>query len=436
MSSQNSLHSIPVIIEAPKVSNKLHWQRRAFQLAFIVLIIAIPVSGLLRIDPVAGTFVVVDRQIWWSDFFIVFGLWILVASSLVVVYSLLGTAFCGWACPQNTLSEWANQLTRSLLGKRAQIELDGAKMHIAAKKNTWLHWLVLGVLIMAVSMLFALIPLLYFYSPAVIWAFITFQNDPRLAASLHYIYFIFMLVTFIDIAFIRHFWCRFICIYKVWQHGFKTKQTLHVAYDESRAPECAKCNYCLSACFIGIDPRKTNEYDSCINCGECITACNNLHAKKQQRGLLTFKIGTQQATKFAMLSMKLSSLSSRVHWTIPFALLGLGMFVWGLISYEPYHLAVYRADLLHSTEIRDYRVAVSHKIYRNAVLNVSIEGLEANQYSLSEDIIRFDGTGRVDLQLHINNQLPKGLYSILVHVQSQDGWKDSYRVQHFVGQNS
>jgi polyferredoxin len=436
MSSHNSLGSIPVIVEPPKVSYKLHRQRRAFQLLFIALLIIIPVSGLLRVDPIAGAFVVLDRQIWWSDFFIVFGLWMLLASSLVVVYSLLGTAFCGWACPQNTLSEWANQLTRKLLGKRAQVELDGAKMHIASKKNTWLNWLVLGGLILAVSLLFALIPLLYFYAPPVIWSFITFQHDTRIAPSLHYIYLIFVLITFIDIAFIRHFWCRFMCIYKVWQHGFKTKQTLHVEYDESRAQECAKCNYCLSACFIDIDPRKTNEYDTCINCGECITACNNLQAKKQQPGLLTFKVGEQKATRFAMLSMKLSSLSSRVHWTIPFALLGLAMFVWGLVSYQPYHLAVYRADMLHSTEIRDYRVAVSHKIYRDAVLKVSVKGLEPNQYSLSDHTVRFNSAGRVDLKLHINDQLPKGLYSILVQVESMDGWKDSYRVQHFVGDKS
>ena len=323
MSSHDSLSSIPISVESPKAGLKLHWQRRAFQVAFIALVIAIPVSGLLRIDPIAGAFVVLDHQIWWSDFFLVFGLWVTIASSLVLVYSLVGTAFCGWACPQNTLSEWANNITRKLLGKRAEIELGGAKMQIAARKNTWINWLVLGGLISAVSMVFALIPLLYFYPPGVIWSFISFQDDSRLAPSLHYIYFIFTLVIFIDVAFIRHFWCRFMCIYKVWQHGFKTKQTLHIEYDESRAQACAKCNYCVTACFIGIDPRNTNEYDSCINCGECITACNNLHVKKNLPGLLSFKIGEQRATKFAMLSMKLSSLSSRVHWTLPFAVLGL-----------------------------------------------------------------------------------------------------------------
>jgi polyferredoxin len=435
MSGQNSLGSIPVVIEPSKASLKRHWQRRAFQLSFIAALILIPVTGLLRIDPIAGAFVVLDRQIWWSDFFIVFGLWVLIASSLVLVYSAVGTAFCGWACPQNTLSEWANQMTQKLLGKRAEIELDGSKMQIAAKKNKWLNWLVLSGLILAASMGFALIPLLYFYSPEVIWSFVTFQDDQRLAASLHYIYFIFVLITFIDVAFIRHFWCRFMCIYKVWQHGFKTKQTLHIAYDESRIAECAKCNYCVRACFIGIDPRKTNEYDTCINCGECITACDNLHAKKNQSGLLTFKIGDQKATKFAMLSMRLSSLSSRVHWTLPFAGLGLAMFVWGVINYDPYHLAVYRADTLHGTEIRDYRVAVSNKMYGSAKVTVNIAGLKPDQYRLSEQIVQFEQAGRIDLQLHINAQLPKGIHSFLVQVESADGWKDSYRVQHFVGKS-
>lgn len=435
MSGQNSLNDIPISITVVKPSNKLHWQRRAFQFSFIFILVAIPLSGLFRIDPIAGAFVVLDKQIWWSDFFLVFGLWVLVASSLVLLYSMLGTAFCGWACPQNTLSEWANLITRKLLGKRADINLDGQKMQVAAKKNNWLNWIVLALLITVVSLFFAIIPILYFYTPEVIWSFITFNDDERLAASLHYIYLIFALITFIDIAFIRHFWCRFMCIYKVWQHGFKTKQTLHVHYDTSRAEQCSKCNFCVTACFIDIDPRKTNEYDTCINCGECITACNNLQAKKNQPGLLTFRVGEQTATKFTILSTRLSELSTRVHWTLPFALLGLAMFVWGIISYDRYHLAVYRADMSHGAEIRDYRIAVSNKIYNSAELQVNIEGLSADQYHLSQHEVTFNNAGRIDLELRVTADLPKGLHSILVHVLAADGWKDSYRVQHFVGQS-
>lgn len=435
MSSPETLSQIPIIVAPVKASNKLHWQRRGLQITTLLLAILIPVTGLFRIDVVAGAFVILDYQIWWADFFLVFGLWLLLASGLVLVYSTLGTAFCGWSCPQNTLSEWANMLTRKFLGKRADVSLDGVKMQVASRKNKSVNWLILIVMFTAAAMLMALIPLLYFYPPEVIWSFITFRNDDRLAASLHYIYFIFVLVFLLDIAFIRHFWCRFMCIYKVWQHGFKTRQTLHIAYDDSRSECCEKCNYCVTACFLDLDPRKTEIYDSCINCGECITACNRLQAKKSMPGLLSFKIGQRNAGKAALLKTRLSSLSARMNWTLPFATIGLLMFTWGLISYNNYHLAVHRADILHGAEIRDYRVAVSNKRYKKASLAVTIDGLPQDSYTLSKPFAEFDTAGRIDLNLHIDADLAPGLHSFLVRVKSQDGWQDSYRVQHFVAKS-
>jgi polyferredoxin len=344
----------------------------------------------------------------------------------------VGTAFCGWSCPQNSLSEWANHLTRKLLGKRAEVQLDGTRMKVVADKNIWINWLLLTTALGVVSLFFALIPLFYFYSPQTVWSFITFQEDQRLAASLHFIYFIFVMLIFIDIAFIRHFWCRFMCVYKVWQHGFKTKQTLHVIYDDSRAHSCEKCNYCVTQCFIDLDPRKTEIYDSCINCGECITACNNVQAKKGRPGLLRFQLGRRQVNKSASLTARLSNLSSRVSWTIPFALVGLAMFVWGIISYQSYHLAVYRADTMQGGQILDYRVAISNKVYRNTQVAVEVQGLGVDQFTLSSPNAVFDNVGRMDLLLHVNGTLAPGLHSFIVKATADSGWVDTYRVQHFV----
>lgn len=435
MNSRDTLSQIPVVIAPMKASNKLHWQRRGLQIATLLLAILVPVTGLFRIDVMAGAFVILDYQIWWADFFLVFGLWLLLASSLVLVYSTLGTAFCGWSCPQNTLAEWANMLTRKLLGKRADVNLDGARMQVASQKNKLINWLILLLMFSMAAMLMAIIPLLYFYPPDVIWSFITFRDDERLAASIHYIYFIFALVFLLDIAFIRHFWCRFMCIYKVWQHGFKTKQTLHITYDESRSDLCEKCNYCVTACFLDLDPRKTEIFDTCINCGECITACNKLQAKKGRAGLLSFQIGERKAGKLEVLISRLSSLSTRANWTLPFAALGLFMFTWGIISYDNYHLAVHRADILHGAEIRDYRVALSNKRYKKATLVVAIDGLPEQAYTWSNKVAEFSSAGRIDLNLHIDADLKPGLHSFIVHVNAQDGWHDSYRVQHFVAKS-
>lgn len=429
MSSNDSLSNISIIVEPAKRGARFHWRRRLTQFLFIAIAIIIPVSGLLRIDLVTGAFVVLDRQIWWADFFLIFGLWMLLASGMVMLYSTVGTAFCGWACPQNTLSEMANEWTYRLLGKRADMSVAGEKMKVAVSKDRFLNWLLLGLILVAMSMLLALIPLFYFYPPDVIWSFMTFQDDERLAASLHYIYFICMLVVLVDVSFIRHFWCRFMCIYRVWQHGFKTHQTLKLAYDATRSEQCAKCNYCSTVCFIGLDPRNTDMYDSCINCGECIDACNNLQAKKGEVGLLSFAKGNVAKNKN---QRNLASMSMRMRWTLPFSLLGLSMFIWGLMSYDHYHLAVYRADQQFGTVISDYRIAVSNKLYSDAELKVSIEGLPKQDYRLPDPLVKFITAGRVDLMLHMESNIPPGLHTFLVHVDSKDGWHDVYRVQHFV----
>jgi len=433
MSSSKPLSDIPINVVSNSPGRKLHWQRRGLQITTLLLAYLIPISGLFRIDPIAGAFIILDRQIWWSDFFLVFGVWLSIAAGLVMLYSFVGTAFCGWSCPQNTLSEWANLVTRKLLGKRAEVQLNGGKMAVGNKRNTWVNWVVLALLIFAASMVLGLLPLFYFYPPAVVWDFVTFQTNDSLAASLHYIYFIIVILFVIDIGFIRHFWCRFMCIYKVWQHGFKTKHTLHIAYDDTRSDLCAKCNYCTTACFIDLDPRKTEIYDTCINCGECITACNTLQAKNGQPGLLRFEVGDQVASKKALIKIPLSSLSSRITWTVPFMALGLSMFAWGLVSYEHYHLAAYRADIAHGAEIRDYRISVSNKLYKNASAQISVQGLPDGGFTLSDSEIQFTSANRIDVKLHIHADMPPGIHSFIVNVSTTDGWQDSYRVQHFVG---
>jgi len=432
MSYNRVLQKIPVLVESrEKPGNRLHWQRRAFQIGIVVLAVLIPASGLFRIDPVEGAFVVLDHQIWFSDFFIVFGLWITLASGLVMTYSAIGTAFCGWACPQNTMAEWANFINRKILGRRAGVSLDGEPMRPSAGKNKWLNWVVLIGLFLTVAMAAALIPMFYFYPPSVIWSFVTFQDDARLAGSMHWIYAMFVLILLVDIAVVRHFWCRFMCIYKVWQHSFKTRQTLHVVHDTSHADECSKCNYCVTSCFVDIDPRDTETYDACVNCGECINACGNIRAARNAGGsLLRFELGERDSQKGNRL-ISLGSLLGRVSYTLPLTILGLTMFTWGLWSYEPYHLAVYRADTAQGVQIHDYRIALAHKIYRPGTVTIHIEGLPEGTYSLNRQQVHLNSATRTDVQLRISENLEKGLYPFVVEARAADGWHSSFRVQHY-----
>jgi polyferredoxin len=430
-----SISSIPIRVVGSGAKTGLsnyRWKRRTVQIAILMLLVLIPVSGLFRIDPENGALVVLGWQIWFADFFLITGLWIMLATALVALYSVAGTVFCGWACPQNTLAEWANHMTHKLLGKRAEVSLTGEAPKVAAAKNKALNWTLLGLSFIGAAMLFALLPLLYFYPPDVVWSFMTFRDDTRLAGSLYWIYSVWVMIILVDISVLRHFWCRFACVYRVWQHSFKTEETLHVVYDANRSDECAKCNYCVTTCFIKLDPRKTEIYDSCINCGDCIDACNNLHAKKDSAGLLRFEFGRRESGKIRKFRDNSMSLLSRFHWTAPFAVLGVIMFVWGIWSYQPYHLAVGYLRTAQNQSARDYRIEISSKRYRPSELTMSVEGLPQGDYTLSNKKVDMASVGRASVFLSVSKKLQSGLHPFVVVVHSSDGWTGRFDVQHFV----
>jgi polyferredoxin len=430
-----SLADIPIKVigsSANKGASKIRWKRRTVQIMFLALLVIIPVSGLFRVDPENGALVVLGWQIWLSDFFLISGLWITLACAMIALYSIAGTVFCGWACPQNTLAEWANHMTRKLLGKRAEVSLTGEAPKVAAAKNKALNWSLLGFSFLGAAMLFALVPLLYFYPPDVVLSFIIGRADKRLAGSLYWIYTVWVMIILLDIAMLRHFWCRFACVYKVWQHTFKTKETLHVLYDSNRSDECAKCNYCVTTCFIDLDPRKTELYDSCINCGDCIDACNSLQAKKGGIGLLSFEFGQRVQSKTSKLRDNTMTLLSRFHWTAPFAALGIAMFAWGVWSYQPYHLSVGYLKSTNNQATREYRIEISSKRYRPTELNLTIEGLPQGDFTLSEQKINLQSVGRSSTFISMSPTLQRGLHPFVVVVRSNDGWMGRFNVQHFV----
>lgn len=323
-------------------------------------------------------------------------------------------------------------MTHKLLGKRAEVSLTGEAPRVAAAKNKILNWTLLGLSFLLAAMFFALIPLLYFYPPEVVWSFMTFREDAKLAGSLHWIYAVWVMIILLDIAVIRHFWCRFACIYKVWQHSFKAKETLHVRYDSSRSDECSKCNYCVTTCFIEIDPRKTDSYDTCINCGDCIDACNTLQAKNGGTGLLRFAMGEREKAKVRNFRDNSMSLLSRFGWTAPFAILGALMFTWGLWSYQPYHLSAGYLEAGKGKTVTDYRIDISSKLYRPSEMTIGIEGLPAGDYSISEQQVTFDSASRISLLLSLSPNIQRGIHRFAVVARSNDGWIGRFNILHFV----
>jgi len=307
---------------------QFHWKRKITQAITILLIILIPASGIFRIDLSTASFIVFGQQVLWSNYVLIFGLALIVATLPIVTYMTIGTVWCGWACPQNMLSEWANKLTFKFLGKRASVDID-QNLQVAATKNKPLNWVILAVIFLAAAMVLAIVPFFFFFTPGEVWGMVTFDSSSKLAVFMHRLYYFAVFLLFLNIAVIRHFFCDYICVYRIGQRIFKTQDALHIEYDASRSADCAKCNYCATECITGIEPTKPGLYDSCINCGECIDACNRLHAKSGTHGLLNFAVGEKKGrTSFGE---KVREIIARFNWLVgAIFLAGILLFAWGV----------------------------------------------------------------------------------------------------------
>jgi polyferredoxin len=404
----------------------MHLLRRISQLLFLLLLVLAPIMGLFRIDILTGAFVIGNYQIWFSDFAIVIGLWIFVASLLVLTYSWVGAAFCGWLCPQGFLSEIGTNLMRSLLGRSAGLEVDGSSVRVAGRKQGTGNWIKLATAFLLGAMFLALIPLLYFYPPLAVWHFVSFTPDDQMPLSIYWIYFVFVVVMLVDIALIRHVMCRYFCVYRIWQHSFKTTRTLTIGYDDSRADECVKCGYCQKACAVDLDPRNTELYSGCTACGECIVACDRLHSRQEGNGLLSFVFpeGRKKGSR-------LSTAASRLRGVLPATAIGAAMFVFGIMHYESYHLSVGNIGSRYANA-NTYVIHLANKRYRPSDMHIQVEGLKPGQYHLERNAVHFDSAGMQDVTLQLEQtKLGLGLISFGVHVTSEDGWDAHFPVRYF-----
>lgn len=432
--ANDALKQIPVYPENIAASTMLHPARRALQYLTLLILVLIPLTGLFRIDMEAGAFILLGRQVWFSDITIIFGFWLFVASLLVMSYSLVGSAFCGWMCPQNTASEFADMLTRKLLGRSTDMmDISGKKMQVSIRNRSLLNYLLFGIGVLLPAMIYALVPLLYFNDPSVIWSFITCAESARETGSLYWIYLIFTALFLIDIASVRHFWCKNICFYRVWQESFRKPESLRVHYDVPRSHHCAGCHYCVDACFFDLDPRTTGVIDHCVNCGACVTACDVLHSKSRKLkgpGLLSFVTGRHDRSSGQ--GHAVGSFLSRFRGGLLATLAGLLLLAIGVGSYQSEYLSVYKEAEGKDGKVLDYRVHLAHKLFQPADVTLQIEGLDPAVYELQQKHVHFDTAGSVDVMLHLHANMSAGLHRFIVRASVENDWSEAFRVTHFV----
>ena len=149
-----------------------HW----VQWGFLALIVALPFTGLFRMDAATGRFLVAGHQVWVDDFWVVLGAVGTIVFAASAFFYPLGQSFCGWMCPQHTVSEFIGGLVRKLMGRRVLAGFDPERQagRARAKGGRLVGaWALFIVVVMAVSIGAALTIMHYFYTTSEMWQQLT-----------------------------------------------------------------------------------------------------------------------------------------------------------------------------------------------------------------------------------------------------------------------
>ncbi len=153
------------------------------------------------------------------------------------------------------------------------------------------------------------------------------------------------------------------------------------------------------------------------------------------RGLLRFEFGQRAAaaTRNAQKRNNETSLLGRARWALPFSFLGMGMFAWGIWSYEPYHLSVDHGSAGPGQTVTDYQIAIANKRYHDGKVQVRVSGIDPQNIHLSAEALTLGKVEHKSLTLSISPQVPRGLYRVQIEVRSSDGWVGRTSIQHLAG---
>ena len=242
-------------------------------------------------------------EIWPHEFYFVAGLLIMAGIGLFLVTSVVGRAWCGYACPQTVWTDLYQHVDRLIDGDRnAQMRLHKAPWTASKIARRLFKWSVY----LTIAFLTGGAWIFYFAdAPTLQRAFWTGTAEPVAYATT----FILTMTTFVLGGFMREQVCIYMCpwpriqsamldeksllvTYKDWRGeprgSLKAAQRAAVHPGEAPVGDCIDCLQCVAVCPTGIDIRDGAQI-GCITCGLCIDACDKAMAQiGRPRGLIDY----------------------------------------------------------------------------------------------------------------------------------------------------
>jgi len=273
------------VLNARPVAGRWRSLRRQANAVLIAILFAIPwirIEGepLVLLDIPARKFHVFGLVIFPQELFF---LWLIVAGLAVALFfftALLGRLWCGWGCPQTVFTDVYAGVARRVLGwKGFSRPAKVARWRVVATHALWIamSW-VIGFHLVA-----------YFRSPYDLIG--TLFTDGRIYPTTAAFHAVITVLAYLDFAVVRQTFCKYLCPYARFQGVLFDRDTLVIAYDESRgeprgrrgqvAGDCVDCGLCVAVCPTGIDIRNGLQLE-CIACTQCIDACDGVMARVER----------------------------------------------------------------------------------------------------------------------------------------------------------
>ena len=208
-----------------------------------------------------------NQVIRMDDFFVTSIFIFLFIFLLIIFTQIFGKIWCAILCPQSIFLNIIMKLE--------------SRLSFLGEKFPRYYLSFLGAFLLTLVFFF------FFTSPYFFFDVFVGENSHILTPM----FIVVMLFLFIDFAFFRYKWCKYICPYSKIQSVMSDNETLFIGMMKDGEADCIQCNACVRICPVDIDPRKTPNA-ACFYCEKCIVACDKALSKKGKRSILKYNWGT------------------------------------------------------------------------------------------------------------------------------------------------
>ena len=261
-----------------------------FSLALFFIMPFIKYDGkpFLLIDLINRQFILFGSAFWPQDFFILALAFLALAIFIILFTAIYGRLWCGWLCPQTIFMELVFRKIEYFIEGDApkQKKLDESDLTVGKiLKKTTKHLIFFAISLVSISFLTS-------YVVGIDTVQQVMKSPAEFPAGFAAIIILALVFDFVFAKF-REQACIFVCPYARLQSVLIDKNSLVVAYDNSRGEptgrrgkntessdlgDCIDCGMCVRVCPTGIDIRNGIQLE-CVNCAACIDSCNSIMEK-------------------------------------------------------------------------------------------------------------------------------------------------------------